>query len=157
MGMAAARKQEVSFDSSSCEEEEVGREPRINYGGGGSSCAAKGGAGRRRQPLCRALLLLSSLCIQTAIRNTRVRNLLWPFWQSTLSSTALSSGVCHRCNVSDCSGQEAASSAASFTSIPSESAAITESLWVLMAASGCVYVIVCVCTCVCVHVWLCAM
>lgn len=81
---------------------------------------------------------------------------MWPFRQSTLSSTALSSGVCLRCSsVSDCSRQDAASSAASFTSIPSESAAIAESLWVLMAASGCVYVTVCVCLSACVSVCVC--
>lgn len=89
------------------------------------------------------------------MRNTRVRNLLWPFCQSTLSSTAPSSGACLRCSVSDRSGQEAASSAASFTSSPSESAEITESLWVLMAASGCVYGTVCVHICVCVCVAVC--
>lgn len=77
---------------------------------------------------------------------------MWPFCQSILSSTALSSGDCLRCSVSDRSGQDAASSAASFTSIPSESTAIAESLWVLMAASRCVYVTECVHERVCVRV-----
>ena len=40
-----------------------------------------------------------------------------------------------------------------FTLIPSESATIIESLWVLMAARGCVYVNVCFkCVCVCMAV-----
>lgn len=77
---------------------------------------------------------------------------MWPFCQSTSAPLLPLVEPVAAAACLDCSGQEAASSAASFTSIPSESAAITESLWVLMAASGCVYVTVC--GCVRVGVWL---
>lgn len=154
MGMAAARKQEVSLTTVLVKKKWAGSQGLMLGGrGGGIFTCCQRGVGHHQQLLCRALHFPSSLCLLTAIRNTRVRNLLWLFCQSILSSTALSSGVClHR------SGQEAASSAASFTLIPSERRNRRVSLGPY-GCNRCVYVTECVYEreCVCVCVGLCAM
>lgn len=81
-----------------------------------------------------------SLHLQTAVRNTQARNLLWLFRQSILGSTALSSGGSLRLQRARARAGSCFLCSPSFTSIPSrapQSQSLSGSLWLQLYMCVC--------------------